>query len=184
MKSKRSFVLIIIGILLVSGCALPSYAAKKGEKTFGVHAGYVSRNRSADVGLFFQYSFSRYFRLQPSADLIFRHQDRDAFTFDLNAQIPIDLGKESFSLYPFAGLNFSSWNHHFGDIFIEGENPVDHWVDYIPAHTDRSNYFGVNVGAGFDLKISSTMKISIEAGYTFVQSNSGVKILAGIGYVF
>lgn len=167
-------------ILTVAACVFTdANAASKGEKTFGVRTGYVSRNNSADVGLFFQYTFSRYFRLQPSADIIFRHNDRDAYTIDLNAQVPIELsGDDKFSLYPYGGLNFSSWNHHF---YSASDSPEGGMTNKVSS---RSNYFGVNLGAGFDLKITSTLKISIEAGYTFVKKNSGVSVLAGIGYVF
>lgn len=176
----------IIGLLLIAvmslGCVGSAQGAVKGEKTFGVHTGYITRNVSGDVGLFFQYSFSPHFRLQPSADLIFRHNDRDAFLVDLNAQFPIGVNTANFSLYPFAGLNFSSWNHHYVDRVV-GEQDGQLGI-FDVEKSNRTNRFGVNFGAGFDLKITSTLKVSLEATYTFVKSNSGLRILAGIGYVF
>lgn len=175
----KAYFRLLAVILLLGGTFAPTFAATKGEKVFGVHTGYVSRNRSADVGLFFQYSFSQMFRLQPSADIIFRHNDRDAYIIDLNAQVPINIGEEDVcSLYPYAGLNFSSWNRHN---YLHNGDLVNPGFDEVSS---RNNYFGVNVGAGFDLKVSSTLKVSIEAGYTFVKRNSGVRVLAGIGYIF
>lgn len=177
--NTKTLVRLIFSLLVLSMAGTQTVsAAEKGEKTFGVRTGYVTRNQSADVGLFFQYTFSSHFRLQPSADLVFRHKDRDALTLDLNAQVPIEISRDNFSLYPFAGLNFSSWNRHFSEILPD--DPTETVVKW----SKRNNNIGVNLGAGFDLKLSDTMKLSLEAGYTFVKSNSGVRILAGIGYIF
>lgn len=177
---KKYLRVILVGLLIFAATS-NAEAGRKGEKIFGVHTGYVSRNRSADLGLFFRYAFSDNFRLQPSADMIFRHDDRDAFIVDLNAQYLINIGSENFSLYPFAGLNFSSWNRHIK--MPEWNNGDDNNYEMGESST-RSNYFGVNFGAGFDLKVTSTLSLSIEAGYTLVKSNSGVRLLAGIGYIF
>lgn len=176
MIKKKIIAGILLALTLISA-PLTVSAAPKGEKTFGIRTGYVSRNKSADLGLYFQYSFSKYFRLQPAVDLVFRHEDRDAFTVDLNGQVPIDFSSDKFSLYPFAGLNFSSWNRHNVVPGLDAQ-------DFNQDRSSRSNYFGVNLGAGFDLKLSPTLKLTLEGGYTFVKSNSGVRILAGIGYVF
>ena len=176
MRIKRLVKSVILAIAMAAFCAPASFASQKGEKVFGVRTGYISRNRSADLGLFFQYTFSEHFRLQPSADLVFRHHNREAFTVDLNAHVPIAVTGDDFSLYPLAGINFSSWNHHF-DSLEDGELITPEW-------SSRTNRFGANFGAGFDLKVTSTLKISIEACYTFIKSNSGVRVLAGIGYVF
>ena len=182
MKYKSTLGRIILGLLLMCIFIPAANASQKGEKTFGVRTGYISRNNSMDVGLFFQYNFSDHFRLQPAADIIFRHNDRNAFMVDLNAQVPIDLGGDNFSIYPLAGINFSSWNHHFpADIPMSEEDFLE---ELVPEWSERTNRFGVNIGAGFDLKITSTLKISIEGTYTFVKRDSGVRVLAGIGYVF
>lgn len=183
MKFTKVFKCLVVAAVMISAATVPVRAAEKGDKVFGVRTGYVSRNNSADIGLFFQYTFNKYFRLQPSADLVFRHNDRDAFMVDINGQVPIDFSTDKFNLYPFAGLNFSSWNHHLPATLIPSltENGAP---GVIPASSSRSNYFGVNFGAGFDLNVSKTLRISLEAGYTFVKSNSGVRVLAGIGYIF
>lgn len=173
---KKSIRIAIAGVLagVLLSFSEPALGAERGEKTFGVRTGYVSRNRSADAGLFFQYTFSEHFRLQPSADIVFRHKNRDAFLVNINAQVPFAMSAPNFSLYPYAGINYSSWNRH-------QPNGDDSFSDDVSSRTNR---FGVNLGAGFDVKLSSTLKLSLEAGYTFVKSNSSVNILAGIGYVF
>lgn len=149
-------------------------AAERGEKSFGVRTGYVSRNKSMDAGLFFQYAFSSHFRLEPSADIVFRHDDRDAFMIDLNAQVPFSFSNSNFDLYPFAGVNYSSWNRHFPDDMSNFNDDV----------STRTNRFGLNFGAGFDLRVSSSLKLNLQAGYTLVKANSALRILVGIAYVF
>ena len=179
---SASLIKLIFTTILCLTSVLPGYSGERGEKTFGIHGGYISRNSSAEIGLFFQYSFTEYFRLQPAAYLSFRHRDRDAFLFDLNAQFPIPvLTKTHFSLYPFAGLNFSSWNRHYDVPPVDGK-PT--WDEFNPEYSTRTNRFGVNVGAGFDLKVSSTLKLNLEGGYTFIKANSGLRVLLGIGYIF
>lgn len=182
MKFKTKFAGVAIATLIILTTFTPLQASQKGEKVFGVRTGYVSRNNSMDLGLYFQYTFSEYFRLQPAADLVFRHNNRDAFTIDINGQVPFSFDSENFSLYPFAGLNFSSWNHHFTQSDLSEAAPQSDPFNI--EDSSRTNRFGFNLGAGFDLKLSSTLKLTLEAGYTFVKSNSGVRVLAGIGYVF
>lgn len=171
-KFSRFFILLIAFV----ACLMTNdaQAAERGQKAFGVHTGYVSRNKSMDAGLFFQYTFSSHFRLEPSADIVFRHDDRDAYMIDLNAQIPFSFSNSNFDLYPFAGLNFSSWNRHFPDNTSNFNDDV----------STRANRFGLNFGAGFDLKVSNSMKLNLQAGYTLVKANSALRILAGIAYIF
>ena len=171
-KITKLICLLLVFVAAIAGNE--ANAAQRGQKTFGVRTGYVSRNKSMDAGLFFQYTFSEHFRLEPAADIVFRHDDRDAFMIDLNAQVPFSFGTPSFDLYPFAGLNFSSWNRHH-------PNEVSEFNDDVST---RANRFGVNLGAGFDLKVSDTMKLTLQAGYTFVKSNSAFRLLLGIGYIF
>jgi len=171
-KITKLFCLVLVVLAGVSG--IEATAAERGQKTFGVRTGYVSRNKSMDAGLFFQYTFSQHFRLEPSADIVFRHDDRDAFMIDLNAQVPFSFSNSIFDLYPFAGLNFSSWNHHFPDEVSDFNDDV----------STRTNRFGINFGAGFDLKVSDTMKLNLQAGYTLLKANSAFRLLVGIGYIF
>lgn len=166
--------LLILAAILAFLPALTARGADKGEKTFGLHTGYMSRNKSADAGLFFQYTFSERFRLQPSVDVVFRHRDRDAFMINLNAQTPFDLGTDNIDLYPYAGLNYSSWNYHYPKGFESFSDDV----------STRTNRFGLNLGAGFGIKVTPTLRLSLEAGYTFVKRNSSTSVLAGIGYCF
>ena len=63
MKIAKIVKTIVLTAVVMAGMNVTANAAEKGDKVFGVRTGYVSRNNSADLGLFFQYTFSKYFRL-------------------------------------------------------------------------------------------------------------------------
>lgn len=81
----------------------------RGEKSFGVKAGYVSANGSAVGGLVFGYAFSRHFRIAPQLGVVFRNHNEDALLVDIDCHFPIGLRNERFTVYPLAGMAFNSW---------------------------------------------------------------------------
>lgn len=174
MKLNTLRILIVSSLTLLPIAATNIHAAK-GEKTFGVKTGYVSRNKSALAGITFQCGISDHFRLAPSAECIFRHDDRDALQIDLDAHFPFSFTGERAALYPIAGINYSSWNRHSTEIDDDQESK---------DVSTRSGYLGLNAGCGFEFKASSTLKLSLEARYSLVKSNSSVQISVGIGYMF
>lgn len=181
---KKHIAVYALAVISAFACSMPGAgAAERGEKTFGVRTGYVGRNRSADAGLFFQYAFSSNFRLQPAVDLVFRNRNRDAFMVDLDAQVPFSFSSSMLDLYPYVGINYSSWNYHHTNLFDKDGKPLNPDIFSTDVST-RKNRFGLNLGAGFGIKVSPTLKLSLQAGYTLVKSFSGVRILTGIGYVF
>lgn len=146
-------------------------AAQKGDACFGVQTGYISTNNSAHAGLFFQYGFSNHFRLSPEVGYVFRHQRLDAFTVDLNSHYPLMLNKTANAqLYPLVGINFSSWTRH------QPSNSDD--------VTSRKMKWGVNLGAGFQFRASSSLNLKIEAKYLLISRYSSLVVTAGIGYCF
>lgn len=161
---------LILAVLMF----VPQHAsASDHEKTFGVKTGYISRNQSAEAGLFFQYSFTDHFRLAPEVNLAFRNQNKDAFIVDVNCHVPLaQSGLAEF--YPLAGLNYSSWSQH--QTFYEQIESKD--------VSKRTTRFGLNLGGGMDLKINSTLKLKLEAIYTMVEANSAFRATVGIGYSF
>jgi len=146
----------------------------KGEKSVGPKLGYVSKNESSSVGLFFQYAFSEHFRIAPEVGYTFRHKDMDAFMFDINAHIPFGFTGEQVAFYPLAGLNYSSWNAHFSREDFDK-------IDDVSTRTSR---FGLNLGAGFELRCSQTLKLTIEAKYCLIKDYSSAMVSAGISFVF
>lgn len=173
--SKAKIICLTV-ITLIFFSVQPATAVERGQKAFGVRTGYVSDNNSVDAGLFFQYTFSKHFRLEPSADIIFRNKNRDAFMINLDAHIPFGFSNSKFDLYPLAGLNYSSWNRHTK--LVDNESHIDNDV------STRKSRFGVNFGAGFDLKVSETLKINLQAEYTLIKTYSTLRAMVGIAYVF
>lgn len=160
--------------LLISSAPAAKAQCVRGQKSFGVDAGYVSRNKSAVAGIQFQYGFSSHFRVAPGARCIFRNNDRDAIQLDLDTHYPFNFTGDRAALYPIVGLNYSWWNSHSRPQDAEEQEDV----------STRKRNFGLNAGAGFEFTASSTLKIHIEARYSMVKSNSSVQLTAGIAYIF
>lgn len=164
---------ILTAVLLVVA-ATPALSAQPeaGNKSFGPKLGYVSRNHSAQAGLVFQYAFSKHVRISPELSCVFRNHNQDGLMVDLNMQFPLPAWSSRTELYPLAGLAFNSWADHG----VSRDDEVD-----VTTHVNR---LGLNLGAGFALKCTSTMKVNIEAKYTLVKSYSSAFITAGISYIF
>lgn len=144
----------------------------RSEKSFGPKVSYIGQNTSVGAGLFFQYSFSRHFRVAPEIGIVFRNRDRDALTIDLNAHVPFGFKNDKVAIYPLAGLNFASWSLHGND-----ENSADDVTTHI-------NRIGLNTGAGVELRCTRSLKLTLEGKYTFIKSYSGAVVSLGISYVF
>ena len=167
----KKLVLAALAVLTSLGA---SAQMVRGEKSLGPKLGYVSHNKSAVAGLVFQYALSSKFRLSPEIGCAFRHHNEDALLVDLNLHMPFNIGAGNMvDLYPLAGLAFNSWATHMVAPELDEADVTTH-----------SNRFGANLGAGFDLRCSSTLKVNIEAKYTFIKSYSSVVLTAGICYVF
>lgn len=153
----------------------------KGEKSFGPFVGYASKNESAVAGVQFQYAFSNHFRIAPDLGYVFRHQNLDALVLDLNALFPFTFTGERVALYPYAGLALRSWNPHnvdfpVGSGYKEFGNPAD--------ISTRKTKFGANVGAGFEMRLTPAMKLSVEAGYAIIKDFGCTRVIASLAYVF
>lgn len=170
-SSKRPAIALIIFAIISIFAFEASAQYNRGDKAFGVRAGYESRNSSAVAGISFEYTLSRHVRLAPEIDLIFRNNNRDGGSFAFNVDFPLQLRNDRSAFYPMAGLVYRSWGLHNKD--------VDH-----KDNITRSNSLGLNVGAGFETRVSSGCKLSLEAIYTLQHHFPGVEILAGISFVF
>lgn len=153
--------------------AVPAVAGNhKGDNVLGPKLGFISKNTSALAGIVYQHSFSDRVRLSPEIGYVFRHNNLDAFILDVNVHTPFGIGGDSVDLYPLAGLTFNSWGHH-------GISPID--GEDVTTHTNR---WGLNLGAGFDLRCSSTLRFNVEARYALVKSFSSFQFTASVAYVF
>lgn len=152
--------------------ALPARArTERGQATLGPKVGYVSRNNSVVAGLQFEYSLSSVVRIAPEAAVIFRHKDMDGFVADLNIHFPISMGSKA-NFYPLAGLAYTSWGRHGYD--EETEKDV----------TNRTNIFGLNMGAGIECYCMPSLKLSLEAKYALMRHYPTAYVTAAIAFVF
>ena len=163
---RTAIVTAVLGALLVL-----APGARAGDNvTFGIEAGYNTRYETPVAGLAFTYRLKPHFRLGADADIAFRHKDYDALLLDVDAHFPF-ASNAHVEFYPLVGANFSAWSHH-----IVNENDDD--------VTTRTSAFGLNFGGGMGIKVTSTLKLNIQARYTLVSQRSGARITAGIAYVF
>ena len=166
---------IILALVVMLMTSLASIAqVERGEKMLGIRLGYATENESAVTGLTFRYAVSPWVRIVPEVGCVFRHHNEDAFIGDLNVQVPFSFGSSKVDLYPLGGLSFNSWTRR-RLVEVEG-----HFDDV----TNRVNRFGANLGAGFDLRCTSTLNFGIEARYTFVKAFTSLYLTASISYVF
>ena len=169
MKKIRPYLLGLLAIAAVSTACPPDASAQKGEKTFGIKTGYITRNKSALAGIEFSYRFSKHFMLNPNIDYAFRNNNIDAFLFNIDTAYPIAIGSPRAEIYPIAGLNYSSWNSRVPD---EEDSSV------------RTSRFGLNAGIGFIYKVTPTLRLNASARFTAVKRVSTGLFNIGIGYCF
>ena len=168
---RPAIALVFIALVSIFFAMDASAQYSRGDKAFGVRAGFESRNTSAVAGISFEYTLSRHVRLAPEIDLIFRHKNMDAGAFAINVDFPLQLRNDRSAFYPMAGLVYRSWAKHTHS----GE---------AKDNIDRTNALGLNLGAGYEARLSNTCKFSIEAVYTLQRHFPGLEILAGISFVF
>lgn len=145
-----------------------------GEKTLGLRVGYNTYNTRPLAGVQFSYRFNRLLRLAPDALYVFRNDGRDALLVDVNMQFLIPYANSRGAIFPLAGLNYSSWNWHGTLVDASGINDV----------STRTSRLGLNAGAGIDINVSGTLKLSVSGVYTFIKHSHGANITAGIHYRF
>lgn len=145
-------------------------SALDGSKSVGLRGGYNTRNESGTAGLYFQYRFTKRFRLATDVDYVFRNKGIDGLLIDINAHVPFDFAGGRFGIYPLAGINYSTWSHH-----NTGENGSD---------TSRKKRFGLNFGGGVDMHVTPSLRLFAEGKYTWVKHADCGAVCIGIGYCF
>ena len=157
--------IIITLMIIVSALGMQ---AQKGEKTIGVSAGYNTYNENCIAGIFFQYRFSKYFRIAPDLQYQMKNNGVSGYQFNGNAHFPIKMDTR-INFYPFAGVTYQSWRAKF--------NETD-------EQETRKNYFGANVGGGFEYFATPTLRLAAEAKYSVLRHYSSGSFTLSIGFVF
>ena len=163
--------LSVLVVLISCMCAVAEAQSARGEKSFGIKTGYMSRNVSGLAGLVFQYSFSEHVRIAPQVGAVARHRATDALLIDVDMHFPFALGKSRVACYPLVGLAINSLSKKG---FVEDEQ-------YVTSHI---NNLGCNAGVGFEYRCKPSLKLSVEGRYTIIRHNPNVQVTAGIAFVF
>lgn len=148
------------------GCAVMfptvANAQKKGEMTLGVAGGFATENNGGYVNAFFQYTAAPHVRIAPEIGYVFRNEGKSAFEMSADVQFPFRVAK-GLSLYPLAGVTLNSWNH---------------------VHHNTQTRVGADFGGGFDIYLTSNLKLNFQGKYSLMNDYSGGFFDMGIGYVF
>lgn len=162
-------------VMLIATALSAGAQNEKGQKTFGLQGGYVTRNTSGAAGLEFTYSFSNHFRLAPSIDYIFSHNSTDGLIFNIDYQGPYSLNaSKTVNIFPIAGICYSSW--HKKEKNVPGDTSDD--------VSTRRNRFGINLGAGIEYYATPSLKLSLKGKFNWVKSANTGLFYVGISYVF
>lgn len=159
---KKILATIILTFMLAS--LQFSAHAQHGEKAVGILAGYNSQNNSGIAGLYFQYRCNSWLRLSPDCQILIKHKDRSAFQFDGNAHFLINVFSKA-NIYPLVGLTYQNWKAY-------------------NSGSSNKNRIGGNIGAGFEVMATSTLKVAVEGKYSAVKDFSAGNVFVSIGYVF
>lgn len=159
---KKTTLFGIFALLFAAVMIPMEMSAQKGEKTLGISGGYASYNDGGYTDVYFQYTFADHFRIAPDIGYAFRSEGKSAFLLDVDMQFPFRIAK-GFGAYPLVGFTYNNWNYR---------------------HGDNASRAGANFGAGFDIYLTSYLKLSLEGKYSLMNDTSGAFFGMGIGYVF
>lgn len=155
----------IISLALLS--LLPTVAsAKPGETSVGILAGYNSKTSSGLAGIYLQYQCNPWLRLSPDVQTLFKKNNLSAFHINGNAHFLIPV-QSNMNFYPLAGITYQSWKYNNQDV-----------------EKDNINRFGLNVGCGYDIKVTPALKFMVEGKYSLVKDATSFGLSIGIGYIF
>lgn len=155
---KRILLILIATTISLTTLAEESY---KGEHTVGILAGYNTRTESIIAGAYFQYRFSKYFRIAPDFQYAFSNNGLSAYKINGNIHIPIALGDKT-NIFPLTGVSYQS----------------------LKAGAASDDYLGLNLGAGVEFMLTKSLKLLFQGKYTFLKENSNSGTSVAIGYLF
>lgn len=161
MKKTRS-ILLSLGLLAGLFAFAPTSSAQTGNMTLGVAGGFASHNNGGYVDMYFQYQFAPHFRLAPEIGYVFRNEGKSAFEMSVDLQFPFRIAR-GFGVYPLVGFTYNNWSYVGG------------------GHASRA---GADFGAGFDINLTSNLKLNLQGKYSAMNDTGGAFFNMGIGYVF
>lgn len=158
----KKFATILLAVGALAAASPAAVQAQRGEKTVGVAGGFATYNDGGYGKLFFQYTFADHFRIAPEIGYVFRNEGCSAFEMSVDMHFPFRIAR-GFNIYPLAGITFNNWDY---------------------KHGDNAARVGGDIGAGFEVYLTSNFKISLQGKYSMMNDTSGGFFDLGFGYVF
>lgn len=126
----------------------------------GIEVGYAGENNSLYSKVGFQLNLARHLRLAPSLGYVFSHQNRSAFLFDADLQMPVRISN-GIAFYPLAGMSINNWTH---------------------SHDVSNLRIGANLGAGCEFLLTREIKLYVTCKYTVIRNYSS--LYSGLGMIY
>ncbi len=163
MKSTLKHI-ALAAVCCAGALALPTSAySQVGEKTLGFAGGYASHNGGGYADLYFQYTFAPHLRLAPEIGYVFRNEGKSAFVCSVDLQFPFRIAR-GFNIYPLTGVTLNNWEYEHHD-----------------GHATRA---GFDFGGGFDIYMTSQLKLNLQCKYSLMNDTGGCFLNMGIGCNF
>lgn len=157
----KGIISVLAVITAVIACS-QSAMAQRGEKTIGIAGGFATYNSGGYADVYFHYSFADHIRIAPEIGYVFRNEGKTGFEISADMHFPFKLAK-GFAVYPLVGFTFNNWSYE---------------------HHDSRSRAGVDFGAGFDIYLTSNLKLNLQGKYSAMNDTGGGFFNMGIGYVF
>lgn len=152
----KKFLVLLIAMVAYGSASF----AQKGQSEAGVYFNYGTE-MNIGLGVKYRYSFTDNWRIEPTFNYFFENDGLSMWDLGANAHYVFPVA-ETINLYPLVGLNYANFH-------------ADGW---------NEGRLGINVGAGADFKVSSSLAIGVEAKYQIISDFDQFVISAGITYSF
>ena len=160
---KKLSAILISTALAVGALFTPTNAhAQKGDMTLGLMGGFATYNNGGFMNAYFHYSFLDHVRIAPDIGYAFRNDHASAFLLDVDLHFPFRIAK-GFGIYPLVGFTYNNWSYE---------------------HAGNASRAGANFGGGFEIYLTSYLKMTLQGKYSLMNDTSGGFFGLGIGYVF
>lgn len=159
----KKFLVILV---CLCACIATSYA-QQGESALGVNLNY-GNDTNFGLGVKYRYNLSDHVRIEPAFNYYFEHDN--VSMWDLNANFhylcPV---AENVTVYPLAGIGYANATAHLKDWGLDNES---------------DGKITVNLGAGADFQVSSSVKLNLELKYQIIDDFNQLVLSAGVVFAF
>jgi outer membrane protein X len=161
----KKYLFILVAMFAMSTAAF----AQKGVSAVGIQGAFDDLNSQFGIGAKYQYGFLDQLRGEIGGDFFFKKNYTSLVDINGNVHFVFPIAS-SFNVYPLAGLNI-------------GFASLDDDVAKTLGVKSSETRLGVNVGGGFDIKVTDGIKIILEAKY-IISDNGWSRFGANAGVAF